>query len=32
MNKEQVDLLGEYIKAPKSADLIEDIPETVNEN
>ena len=27
MNKEQVDLLGEYIKAGKSAVLIEKIPE-----
>ena len=29
MNKEQVDLLGEYIKAGKSAVLIEEIPESV---
>ena len=28
MNKEQVDLLGEYIKAGTSAILIEEIPET----
>ena len=27
MNKEQVDLLGEYIKAGTSAILIEEIPE-----
>ena len=31
MNKEQVDLLGEYIKAGKSAVLIEEIPESVIE-
>lgn len=31
MNKEQVDLLGEYIKAGKSAVLIEEIPEVVIE-
>ena len=31
MNKEQVDLLGEYIKAGKSAVLIEKIPENVIE-
>ena len=29
MNKEQVDLLGEYIKAGTSAILIEEIPENV---
>lgn len=29
MNKEQVDLLGEYIKAGKSAVLIEKIPDSV---
>ena len=29
MNKEQVDLLGEYIKAGKSVVLIEEIPESV---
>ena len=29
MNKKQVDLLGEYIKARKSAVLIEEIPESV---
>jgi len=29
MNKEQVDLLGEYIKAGKSAVLIEELPESV---
>lgn len=29
MNKEQVDLLGEYIKAGKSAVLIEEIPASV---
>ena len=29
MNKEQVDLLGEYIKVGKSAVLIEEIPESV---
>ncbi len=29
MNKEQVDLLGEYIKAGKSVILIEEIPENV---
>ena len=29
MNKEQVDLLGEYIKAGKAAVLIEKIPESV---
>ena len=29
MNKEQVDLLGEYIKACKAAVLIEKIPESV---
>ena len=29
MNKEQVDLLGEYIKAGKSAILIEKIPDSV---
>ena len=29
MNKEQVDLLGEYIKAGKSAILIEEIPESI---
>lgn len=29
MNKEQVDLLGEYIKARKSAVLIEEIPESI---
>ena len=29
MNKRQVDLLGEYIKAGKSAVLIEEIPESV---
>ena len=28
MNKEQVDLLGEYIKAEKSIILIEEIPES----
>lgn len=31
MNKEQVDLLGEYIKAGKTAILIEEIPESVIE-
>ena len=31
MNKEQVDLLGEYIKAGKSAVLIENVPESVIE-
>lgn len=31
MNKEQVDLLGEYIKAGKSAVLIEELPESVIE-
>lgn len=31
MNKEQVNLLGEYIKAGKSAVLIEKIPESVIE-
>ena len=31
MNKEQVDLLGEYIKAGKSAVLIEEIPESLIE-
>lgn len=31
MNKEQVDLLGEYIKAAKSAVLIEELPESVIE-
>ena len=31
MNKEQVDLLGEYIKAGKLAVLIEEIPESVIE-
>ena len=31
MNKEQVDLLGEYIKAGKSAVLIEEIPESIIE-
>lgn len=31
MNKEQVDLLGEYIKLSKSAVLIEEIPESVIE-
>jgi len=31
MNKEQVDLLGEYIKAGKSAVLIEEIPDSVIE-
>ena len=31
MNKEQVDLLGEYIKAGKSAVLIEEIPESVTQ-
>ena len=31
MNKEQVDLLGEYIKAGKLAVLIEELPESVIE-
>lgn len=31
MNKEQVDLLGEYIKAGKSVVLIEEIPESIIE-
>ena len=31
MNKEQVVLLGEYIKAGKSAILIEEIPESIIE-
>ena len=31
MNKEQVNLLGEYIKAGKSAVLIEELPESVIE-
>lgn len=31
MNKEQVDLLGEYIKVGKSAVLIEEIPKSVIE-
>ncbi len=31
MNKKQVDLLGEYIKAGKSAVLIENVPESVIE-
>ena len=31
MNKEQVNLLGEYIKAGKSAVLIESVPESVIE-
>lgn len=31
MNKEQVDLLGEYIKAGTSAILIEEIPESIIE-
>lgn len=31
MNKEQVDLLGEYIKAGKSAVLIEELPESLIE-
>lgn len=29
MNKEQIDLLGEYIKAGKTAILVEEIPESV---
>ena len=31
MNKERIDLLGEYIKARKSIILIEQIPESVIE-
>ena len=31
MNKQQIDLLGEYIKAKKAAVLIEEIPESVIE-